>query len=147
MGIFINEEKIRQEIEKELRAKMELEFTEAEKKAETLIYLAQEEANKIIKEAKAEAEKIKEQARKQIENEKKRFSMLADECGRHIATINLLKRIVREKNLKNLRNLAQSVPMARVKKEVLRANKQLIYLDDIEKDIENMIEKQKSLKT
>ena len=140
MGIFTSEEKIREEIEKRLRAEMELEFTEAEKKAETLIYLAQEEANKIIKEAKAEAMKIKQRAQREIEEEKALLRAKREECTQYINKVKLLQKIVRQKNLANLRNLARSVPPARVKKEIIRANKQLIYLQDIESAMRELVE-------
>ena len=133
MGIFTSEEKIREEIEKRLRTEMQLELIESEKKAKAI------EAKEILEEAEIKAEEIREKAREEIKEEKENLRIALENHKNQIKTVQNLKRIVREKNLANLRNLAQTVPMVRVKREIKRANKQLIYLEDVDEKLQYAI--------
>ena len=132
MGIFNNN---KEELEKEIAGMRQI----AEKELED----ARREANRIIREAKEKGKKIAEEERKkgriELEEQRERLEIVSKNCENQVKTVQNLKRIVREKNLANLRNLASAVPMARVKKEIKRANKQLIYLSDIEKDLQYAI--------
>ncbi len=51
-------------------------------------------------------------------------------------SIDRLKKIVREKKLKHLQNLVSSeVPAGRITKEMKKANRQLIYFEDISNEV------------
>ena len=104
---------------------------ETKAKKEAIIEHAQHEANKIVEEAK----EIKQQARQQSEEarqEWQRAYQTLEEAEEIVETINKYREIVRKKKWKHLQNLALSqVPKARVKEEINKANRTLIYLDDL----------------
>ncbi len=145
MGIsdIFSTDKLREEAKEELRRELERDIAEtkkmAEEEAEGIIYLARQEANNIIQNAKEEADKIRQKEMQKMQEAWEKINILATELARKINDIKHLKKIVREKNLVNLRNLARSVPPARVKRELIRANKQLILLSDLDEEMQNLI--------
>ncbi len=110
---LIDTEKFRQEIEQELRQKIKQEIEEELKNE---IAKAKLQANAEIRLTKVQIEeyqKIVNQTKKIIE-------------------------IVKKHNIRNLANLAKSVETGRVIRELKRANKQLIYIQDIQEELLKM---------
>ena len=138
MRIFANEERIREEIEKKVRTEIDIERVTTEKEAKKKIEEAEKKAQDIISDASNTAEEIKKETRKEIEREKQKWKEKAEECEKLKQTVLGLKRIVREKNLAHLRNLARNVHNARVKRELIKANRQLIWLDDLYQAIDRL---------
>ena len=138
MKILINEEKIRQEIEEKVRAELELQRVIAEKEANKRIKEAEREAEHILKTAEMQRKEIIRAAQAEIEREKQKWQEKAKECERLKQTVLGLKKIIRQKNLAHLRNLAKSVPNARVKRELIKSNRQLIWLEDIYEAIDRV---------
>ena len=129
------------------KEELEKEIAGMRQRAERELEGARQEADRIIREAQEKGEKIKQEAKlqglREIEEQKERLRITLENCEKQVKTVQNLKRIVRQKNLANLRNLASAVPMARVKKEVKRANKQLIYLEDVDENLQYAIERAK----
>ncbi len=126
------------------KEELEKEIAGMRQRAERELEGARQEADRIIREAQEKGEKIKHEAKlqglREIEEQREKLEIVSKNCENQIKTVQNLKRIVREKNLANLRNLASTVPMARVKKEIKRANKQLIYLEDVDENLQYAIE-------
>ena len=131
MGIFTSEEKIRQEIEEKVRAELELERITAEREAKKILAEAKKEAEHILQTAEIQRKEIIRATQAEIEEEKRKWREKIETCEELKRTVQGLKKIVREKNLTHLRNLAKSVPNARVKRELIKSNRQLIWLEDI----------------
>ena len=131
------------------KEELEREIAEMRQRAEKELEDARREADRIIREAQEKGEKVKHEAKlqglREVEEQKERLEIVLKNCEKQVKTVQNLKKIVREKNLANLRNLASAVPMARVKKEVKRANKQLIYLEDVDENLQYAIKRAKEI--
>jgi len=124
----VDTEKLKQELRQELEQKLSQKIQQAEQKAKD-----------IIQQAKQEAERIRERAIKDAN-----FTVFAakETIKEYQQIVNQTKsviKIVKKHNIRNLANLAKSgVEAGRVAREMKRANKQLIYIDDIKQELERM---------
>jgi dsDNA-specific endonuclease/ATPase MutS2 len=117
-----------EEKEKEIKQRFAEIKEEKELEIKTMLGQAQKKAQQIINQA------IKKEEETDQKWEKAHYAL--KEAEKALGKILTLKKITKEKNRKHLRNLVTSnVPKARVKAEMIKGNRELIYLEDVYKDI------------
>ncbi len=113
-------EKLKQELKQQIRQEIEQELAEK------------------IANAEKEAKKIVESAKYYAETEIKLTKGLINEYKTIVKQTKTIIEIVKKHNIRNLANLAKTVEAGRVAREMKRANKQLIYLEDIKAEFLRM---------
>ncbi len=114
--LAVNVDKLRQEIRQEIEQELSQKIENAKKEEE-----------RIIKRAKNYTDSLIELEKEQI-----------DEYKTIIKQAKAVIEIVKKHNIRNLANLAKSTEAGRIIKEMKRANKQLIYIDDIIQELKRM---------